>query len=100
MKSTLPALLEKLRALKPELRERFGVSAIAVFGSHVRAQAGPESDLDLLVDFAPGARPTYFSLAELEIFLGSALAMKVDAVAREELNPRLEPYITSELVAA
>ena len=85
--------------LKPELRARFGVSAIFVFGSHARGEAGPQSDLDLLIDFAPDARPTFFSLAKLDRALESALGVKVDAVPRSSLNPRLEPFIRTELVS-
>jgi predicted nucleotidyltransferase len=59
---TLSTILDHLRALKPELRERFGVEAIFVFGSYARGGAGPGSDLDLLIDFAPEAKPTLFSL--------------------------------------
>jgi len=96
----LSTVLERLGALKPELRRRFGVSAIFVFGSHARGEAGPDSDVDLLVDFAPDARPTLFSLADLDRTLESALGLKVDVVPVASLNPRLAPYIRSELVAA
>jgi uncharacterized protein len=100
VETTLSTLLAKLRALKPELRERFGVCEVSIFGSHARGEAGPESDVDLVVDFLPGTRPTYFSLARLDAFLEEALVLKVDAIPREALNPRIEPYIRSELVAA
>jgi predicted nucleotidyltransferase len=100
MSDALTVLLVKLRALKPELDARFGVSAIAVFGSHARAEAGPESDLDLLVDFRTNARPTLFSLARLDSYLEEALGVKVDLIPRESLNPRIEPYIRADLVVA
>ncbi len=100
MSAPLQKLLERLRALKPELRERFGVSAIFVFGSHARGEAGPRSDLDLLVDFAAEARPTLFSLARLARALESELGVKVDVIPRDSLNPRLAPYIRAELVVA
>ena len=96
----LTAVLERLRALKPELRERFGVDAVFVFGSHARGEAGPDSDLDLLIDFTADAKPTLFSLARLDQALEAALGVKVDVVPRTSLNPRLEPYLRMELVAA
>ncbi len=99
MEQSLPALLTKLRRLKADLRDRFGVSDVSVFGSYARGEAKSGSDLDLLVDFAPGARPTYFSLARLDAFLAVELGVKVEAIPRESLNPRIEPYIRSELVA-
>lgn len=100
MEQPLSNVLARLRTLKPDLRRRFGVCDIAVFGSYARGEAGPDSDLDLLVDFAPGSRPTYFSLARLSAALEGGLGMKVDVVPREGLNPRIEQYIRSELVPA
>jgi predicted nucleotidyltransferase len=69
MTHSLPPLLAKLSALTPELARRFGVSGVAVFGPYARGAARPESDLDLLLDFAAEARPTYFTLARLDAFL-------------------------------
>ena len=100
MSDDLATILERLRALKPELALRFGVSAIHVFGSRARGEEGPDSDLDLLVDFAPGATPTLFSLARLDRTLESALGIRVDVVAAANLNPRLAPYIREDMVSA
>jgi predicted nucleotidyltransferase len=96
----LSSVLERLRPLKPMLRERFGVTAIHVFGSSARGEAGPNSDLDLLVDFSPSARPTLFSLTELDQFLEDNLGLKVDAIPRQSVNPRLAPFIDADLVLA
>src|SRR5260370_3645930 len=54
-------VLAKLAALKKPLREH-GLSSLALFGSLVRGTARPESDIDVLIDVAPGAR---FSLIDL-----------------------------------
>jgi hypothetical protein len=97
---TLATILTELRALKPDLEARFGVCEISVFGSRARGEGQPDSDLDLLLDFLPRARPTFFSLARLDAFLEDRLGIKVDAIPRTSLNPRLEPYIRSELVRA
>jgi hypothetical protein len=100
MSIDLPTVLDRLRAIQPELNRRFGVSAIFVFGSHARGEAGPDSDVDLLVDFNPDAKLTLFSLAKLDLALESALGAKVDVVPRASLNPRVAPYIQAELVPA
>ncbi|MBL8559539.1 MAG: nucleotidyltransferase domain-containing protein [Hyphomonadaceae bacterium] len=60
MSRPLVALMEELRALKPELRARFGVRDVSVFGSYARGDAVETSDLDLLVRFEDDARPTLF----------------------------------------
>jgi len=90
-------LLEKLRALRPELADRFGVSGIGVFGSHARGEARPDSDLDLLLDFS--RTPSMFALARLDRFLEEQLGVRVDTVPRDCLNPRYAPYILPEVVA-
>ena len=99
MPDDLAPLIDKLRALKPELAASFGVEALAVFGSRTRGQARPESDLDVLVTFAPDARPTLFSLARLDARLSEALGVRVETVEEASLNPRYAPYIRPELVA-
>ena len=99
MQDDLTMILEQLRALKPELAERFGVTAFHVFGSRARGDATPDSDIDVLVDFSPESRPTLFSLARLDRVLEAALGVKVDVIPRTCLNPRLAPYIRTELVS-
>ena len=44
------AVLTALAGLKRELQENYGVAQIGVFGSVVRAEAAPESDIDILVE--------------------------------------------------
>ncbi len=46
--------------------ERYQVSKLAVFGSVLRDDFGPNSDVDILVDFVPGQTPGFFQLAEME----------------------------------
>jgi len=92
----LAPLLERLQSLKPELESKFGVTGLSAFGSYARNEAGPESDLDLLIDFAH--TPTLFDLARLDQMLEDALGVKVDTVPRDSLNPRYASFILSELV--
>ncbi len=96
MSLSLAPLIERLRTLKPELAAEFGVTGLCAFGSYARNEAGPESDLDLLVDFS--RTPTLFELARLDRMLEQALGVKVDTVPRDSLNPRYAPFILSELV--
>jgi predicted nucleotidyltransferase len=97
MGQPLAPLLERLRSLKPELETKFGVTGLSAFGSYARNEAGPNSDLDLLIDFV--RTPTLFDLARLDQMLEDALGVKVDTVPRDSLNPRYEPFILAELVA-
>ena len=44
-------VVQKLVELKPQLQKRFGVIRLSLFGSTVRDEAGPDSDIDIIVTF-------------------------------------------------
>jgi len=83
---TRDELLIKLRELKPWLEEQ-GVVNLRLFGSYARDEAGPDSDVDLLVDLAKPMGFRFFSLAEE---LEDALGRGVDLVTDDGLR---NPYI-------
>ncbi|HEX6015945.1 MAG TPA: nucleotidyltransferase family protein [Geminicoccaceae bacterium] len=93
----LGEILDRLRHALPELRQRYPVGSIAVFGSRARGTAGPESDLDLLVEWSgPASLLDYAGLrAELEERTG----LKVELTNRRLLKPALAPEILREAVA-
>ena len=65
---------EALRLLsdrKAELRQRFGVNSIAIFGSTARDEAGPNSDIDVLVEFDPVFAPSLLDFINVKHFLTS-----------------------------
>jgi predicted nucleotidyltransferase len=80
-----------------ELRA-LGVTSLSIFGSVARDEAGPESDVDLLVD---SDRPVgYFHLFEVQDRLEALLGCKVDLVTRGGLRPELRDGILAEAVRA
>lgn len=85
-----------LAAHAAELRAR-GVVSLALFGSAARSQAGPASDIDLLVEFArPVGLFAFFSLQHwLEGILG---VEKVDLVERGALHPALSKSVLDEAI--
>jgi predicted nucleotidyltransferase len=87
--------LALLRAHQPDL-ERFRVKSLSVFGSVARDEAGPQSDLDLLVEFYDPA--TYDLYSGLKMFLEDLLGARVDLVTRKALKPRMRPYVEREAV--
>ncbi len=90
----LPLGADRIEALR-RLGERNGVTNIRVFGSFARGDAGPESDLDLLVslDYSRGvARRLVCFCREASRLLG----MKVDVVTERALDPRLHAPILRE----
>lgn len=72
-----------------------GVIRLALFGSVLRGQATPDSDVDILVQFAPGAKSfdRFIALADL---LESALGRRVELVTTEALSPFIGPQILAE----
>jgi predicted nucleotidyltransferase len=77
-----------------ELR-RLGVRRYALFGSFTRELQQPESDIDLLVEFAPGKK-TFDNFMELAFFLEDLFGRKVDLVTPEALSPHIGPHILRE----
>lgn len=87
---------ERLVAAEAEIRA-FGVQRLALFGSVLRGQARPDSDVDLLVQFPPGAK-TFANLLGLAELLEERLGCRVEVVTVEALSPFLGPRILAEAV--
>ena len=75
---------------------RFGVKSLALFGSVARDEAGPASDLDLLVEFEGAA--TFDAYMGLKLYLEDLLASHVDLVMRKALRPRMMASVEREAV--
>jgi hypothetical protein len=88
--------LQLLSQSKPELQTRFGVTRLALFGSTVRDEATPQSDVDILVAFeGPATSQRYFGV---QFYLEDLLGCAVDLVTEKALRPELRPYIEEEKV--
>lgn len=90
-------ILRIIRKQQPELAARFSVRRIGLFGSFVRKNAGPESDVDILVELN---EPTFDHYMDLKFYLEELLHRKVDLVLRDAIKPRLKPIIEQEVVYA
>jgi uncharacterized protein len=84
-----------LSAHRAELRRR-GVRSLALFGSVARDEAGPTSDVDLLVELEPGL----FALLDVQEYLEQILGRKVDLVTRGGLKRQLRERILAEAIHA
>ena len=78
--------LATLRAHREDLK-RFGIKSLALFGSVARDETGPESDLDLLLEFDGPA--TFDRYMGLKFYLEDLLGARVDLVMRKALTARL-----------
>jgi uncharacterized protein len=72
-----------------------GVVRLALFGSVLRDEALPGSDVDLLVEFAPGAK-TFDRFMDLADLLEARLGRRVELVTLEALSPFIGPRILAE----
>ena len=73
-----------------------GVASLSVFGSVARGEAGPDSDVDFLVDFS---RPTgLLGLTRLRLFLEQLLQRRVDLGTVDGLRPAIRQTALAEAV--
>ena len=89
-------ILEVLRASLPNLKRRWPIRSLAVFGSVVRGEASASSDLDVLVEFS---RPLGLSeFLALEDTLSVLVGRRVGLVTRAALKPYIGRRVLDETV--
>lgn len=90
------AILLQLTGSSKEIRERFSVKALSVFGSVARDQATDDSDVDLLVEFEQKAN--FDGFMDLKFYLEELLETGVDLVTKNALRPQIRKAIEGELI--
>jgi predicted nucleotidyltransferase len=88
-----------LRQHEPVIKKRFGVAQIGIFGSFIRGEERPDSDVDVLVAFRKGEK-TFDNYMDCKFYLEDLFGKKVDLVMREAIKKRLKKPILSEVVYA
>ena len=86
--------IRRLQSVESEIR-RLGVRRLALFGSVLRNEARPDSDVDVLVEFTP-AEKTFDHFMALADLLEDTLEHPVEVVTTEALSPFIGPHILSE----
>jgi predicted nucleotidyltransferase len=89
-------LAAKLRKHLPELRKRYHIGSLSLFGSYVRGEQRADSDVDVLIEFTQ--TPSLFDFIELEDEMANLLGLKVDLVMRSSLREPVKRYIINEAV--
>lgn len=84
-------IFEKIALL---LKDR-GVRKVAVFGSYVRGEEKPESDIDIIVEFSD--RKSLLELVSIERELSEVLGIKVDLLTEKSISPYLIDTIKREM---
>ncbi|SEA54740.1 hypothetical protein SAMN05660964_01842 [Thiothrix caldifontis] len=88
--------LQLLRDQFTEIRQRFGVKRLALFGSTARDEAQAGSDVDVLVEFDGKAdSKRYFGLM---FYLEDMLGCPLDLVTDKALRPELRPFVEKDAI--
>jgi hypothetical protein len=88
-------IIRLLSEQRPAL-DRLEIESLSLFGSVVRGENRPESDIDILVEFK--SRATFGRYIELKFFLEDLLGSRVDLVTHKALRPGMRPTIEREAI--
>lgn len=96
MKS-LKVFRAKLEEIKPELKERYKIESIGIFGSYSRGDQTRKSDLDVLVTFSEPIG--VYKFVEVEEFIRRKLRVKIDLVQKGALLSMIKDQVLNEIVS-
>lgn len=91
---TLDEIKATLREVLPELRRRYPIASVGIFGSWVRGESSKDSDLDLLVTFDG---PIGWEIVTLEDELAERLGLPVELVLEQSLRPHIGAAVRREV---
>ncbi len=90
-------VIDILKRHEREIKKRFGVRRIGLFGSFARGEQKDTSDVDILVEFE---EPTFDNFMNLAFFLEDLFGRRVELVTPDSLSPYIAPYVKKEVVWA
>ncbi len=90
-------IIDILRRHEQEIKKRFGVKRIGLFGSFARGDEKDSSDVDIIVEFE---EPTFDNFMKLAFYLEDLFCRRVEVVTSDSLSPYIAPYVKSELSRA
>lgn len=96
----LKSINEVLKVLKHRymnLREKYKVKELGIFGSYVRNEQNRVSDIDILVDFEKEGL-TFDNYMELKFYLEKVFAVPVDLVIKDSIKKHFKPFILKEII--
>ncbi|MEO0143411.1 MAG: nucleotidyltransferase family protein [candidate division WOR-3 bacterium] len=94
--SSLQEIIEILKIHKEEIKQKYKVKEIGVFGSFVRGEQNKKSDVDILVEYEE--IPGLIKFIELELYIQKLLKRKVDLIEKEGIRPELKEKILKEVI--
>jgi uncharacterized protein len=91
---TAAQIVETLREHRGELRQRFSVASIALFGSYAKDTQAEDSDLDFLVEFS---QPSYDNFVELSTYLEQLFDRRVDLITPAGIDSIRIPEVADDI---
>ncbi len=95
---TFEQIKSTLAEHKEELRQKYKIKEIGIFGSYVRGEQKKQSDIDILVEFEETADLSLLDFIGIENYLSDVLGIKVDLVEKHALKPRIGKHVLEEVV--
>jgi len=96
MKKSLDEIRNILNKHREELRQKYNITEIGIFGSYVRGEQKKRSDVDILVEI--GEPVSLLRFVGIENYLSDLLKTKVDLIPKESIRPELKERILKEAV--
>jgi hypothetical protein len=100
LRPLLPPSIERIRAALRSVCAGRPIQRVEVFGSVARGESQAGSDVDLLIDFLPGARIGLFEMGALKEDLEEELGCKVDLLSRKAVETSPNPYRRHAILAS
>lgn len=94
--ATLDEIKKIINERRQELKDKYKITEIGIFGSYVRGEQKKKSDVDILVVF--GEPISLLDLVGAENYISDLIRTKVDLVPKEDVRPELKERILNEVV--
>lgn len=95
----LKSLIALLKREKVFLKKKYKIKDIGIFGSYVRGEQTPASDLDIIVDYRDDS-VDIFDFLDLKEYLSDLIGRDVDLVMKDGLKPNIGKRILSQVIYA
>jgi uncharacterized protein len=93
---TLTEIQSLLRSHSADLRSKFKVKSLFIFGSYVRNEQTELSDVDVLIEYTEPI--SLFWLVDTELYLSDLLGIKVDLIMKHSVRPEIKASVLREAV--
>ena len=90
--------IEQIKNIVQDYFETQPIKKAWVFGSYARGEETPESDIDILVDYGEGRKPSLITIAGIRIELEERFKTKVDLVPEDGLYDNIRPYVDRDKI--